>query len=103
MRTETYTEADARAEKLMDSILIRKHTEGEVARAMRVGNVWRALSNGVGWDPEPKNPIDTRGRPLPLRLCSECAYPMAPNGESAWECLNPNCVVYQETDQEETA
>jgi len=64
MRIETNTEADARAEKLLDSILVREHTESAVAKAVAAGNVWRALSDGVGWDPNPRNPIDTKGNPL---------------------------------------
>jgi hypothetical protein len=61
MRTETYSEADARAEKLLDSILVRKHTGGQVAKAVTAGNVWRSLSNGTGWDPQPRNPIAATG------------------------------------------
>lgn len=58
MRTESYTEADQRAEALLDSILTRPHTESAVAKALRAGNIWRALSNGMGWDPEPEEADD---------------------------------------------
>lgn len=49
MRTETYTQADRRAEKLMDTVLTAPHTESGVAKAIRAGNIWRALSTGEGW------------------------------------------------------
>ena len=61
MRTETYTDAERRADTLLESILVRPHTESEVAKAIAAGNIWRALSNGEGWDPVAKNPIGYDG------------------------------------------
>lgn len=57
MTAETYTQADHRADGLLDSILTKPHSEGQTAEAIRVGNAWRARSNGQGWDPEPRNPL----------------------------------------------